>query len=272
MRDDPLTGTPLAGLADELDALRAVVTTIEGSDWDRPTRCEGWTVADVLLHLAQTNEFATASLRDEFGPRHAFAAPAASGAPRAAGDDVDAAAAAAVEAQRHTTPAEILARWERSAATMLDAFRARDLHDRVQWVAGTLSARTLVSTRIAETWIHAGDITAALGIEQAPTSRLREIARLAWRTLPYAFARAVYEASGEVGFALIGPDGEEWSFGPTNRSAAEVADRASELTVIRGPALDLCMVAARRLDPGASSLRGTGPDTEAVLRYVRTYA
>jgi uncharacterized protein (TIGR03084 family) len=154
---------------------------------------------------------------------------------------------------------------------MLDAFRARDLHDRVQWVAGTLSARTLVSTRIAETWIHAGDISTALGIEQAPTSRLREIARLAWRTLPYALARAGYEASSEVCFALTGPDGEPWSFGPIG-SAVGVANPDSDLTVIRGPALDLCMVAARRLDPRASSLRGSGPDTEAVLRHVRTYA
>ena len=28
----------------------------------RPSRCEGWTVADVLLHLAQTNEMAVASV------------------------------------------------------------------------------------------------------------------------------------------------------------------------------------------------------------------
>ena len=64
-----------------------------------------------------------------------------------------------------------------------------DLSTRVRWVAGDLSARTLATTRLAETWIHTGDIASAIGIEPVATDRLRLIARLAWRTLPYAFDR-----------------------------------------------------------------------------------
>ena len=43
-------------------------------------------------------------------------------------------------------------------------------------------------------------------------------------------------------------------------------------TVVRGDALDLCLVAARRRDPATTSLRATGPDAAAVLELVRTYA
>ena len=32
----------------------------DGSGWQRPSLCDGWTVADVVLHLAQTNELAAA--------------------------------------------------------------------------------------------------------------------------------------------------------------------------------------------------------------------
>ena len=46
----------------------------------------------------------------------------------------------------------------------------------------------------------------------------------------------------------------------------------SSTTVIRGPATDLCDVAARRRDPADTDLLGVGPDVDAVLRLVRTYA
>jgi hypothetical protein len=44
------------------------------------------------------------------------------------------------------------------------------------------------------------------------------------------------------------------------------------MTIIRGSAADFCDVAARRVDASATGLVGTGPDADAVLRLVRTYA
>jgi uncharacterized protein (TIGR03084 family) len=135
--------------------------------------------------------------------------------------------------------------------------------ERVDWVAGELSVRTLTTTRLAETWIHTGDVADALGVTLAPADRLRHIARLAWRTLPYAFARAGRTLTGAVAFHLIGPNGDAWAFDPPEGAAA---------TTIEGPGVELCLVAARRVDPGRTSLRGDGPDADAVLDLVRTYA
>ena len=67
---------------------------------------------------------------------------------------------------------------------------------------------------------------------------------------------------GDVAFVLTGPDGDSWQFG----------DPATAATVIEGAGVDLCLVAARRVDPGGTSLRGHGPDLDAVLALVRTYA
>ncbi|MDQ1449218.1 MAG: hypothetical protein QOC79_2189, partial [Actinomycetota bacterium] len=110
--------------------------------------------------------------------------------------------------------------------------------------------------------IHTGDIGSALGITVAPTDRLRYIARLAWRTLPYAFERADMAMNGPVALELIGPNGEQWCFDP---------DRPA-LTTIRGSAAEFCDVAARRVDPAETDLVATGPDAAGVLRLVRTYA
>jgi uncharacterized protein (TIGR03084 family) len=121
---------------------------------------------------------------------------------------------------------------------------------------------TLVATRLAECWIHTGDVADALGVVQEPTDRLEHIARLAWRTLPYAFARDGRELAGPVAFELRAPSGAPWHFVPD----------AEPATTIEGEGADLCLVAARRVAPDDTSLRGTGPDARTVLELVRTYA
>jgi uncharacterized protein (TIGR03084 family) len=125
-----------------------------------------------------------------------------------------------------------------------------------------LSVRTLAATRLAECWIHTGDIADALGVRLEPTDRLRHIARLAWRTLPYAFDQSGTVMHGPVALDLVGPNGDQWRFDPDEPA----------LTSIAGPAVEFCDVAARRVDPDATHLTGTGPDAEPVLRLVRTYA
>jgi uncharacterized protein (TIGR03084 family) len=176
--------------------------------------------------------------------------------------DVDDGAAAMVEAHRGFPNDELLERWRSGAARIAGLLRAEDPSRRVPWVAGTLSARTLATTRLAETWIHTGDVAAALGVELPASDRLEHIARLAWRTLPYAFARAGREAPGPVAFELTGPTGQTWSFQPDSPPS----------TTVRGPAADLCAVAGRRTDPAATALVAEGPDGAAVLELVRTYA
>ena len=149
-----------------------------------------------------------------------------------------------------------------AAAALREALAAADPHQRVDWVAGRLSVRTLATTRLAECWIHTGDVAAAVGATEEPSDRLEHIARLAWRTLPYAFARDGRELSGPVAFDLLAPSGARWHLVPDEEP----------VTVIEGSGHELCLVAARRRAPDETSLHGTGPDVDSVLELVRTYA
>lgn len=252
----------LRALDEQQAELAALLANCGPADWARPSRCEGWTVADLVLHLAQTNELATASAAGRFtdgaNELGRGVEPASS---------IDNAADRAVARDRHHDAMGILRRWESSVHSLRDALGGCEPGRRVEWVAGTLSARTLATTRLAETWIHTGDVADALGGEPGGDElnggdRLRLIARLAWRTLPYAFALSGRELTGPVAFELVGPGGEQWTFDP----------EAPAVTRIIGDALDLCLVAARRLDPSATSLRSVGADGPAVLELVRTYA
>ena len=246
----------LADLAAQHAELWSLLAPLDEAGWARPTPCEGWDVGDVVLHLHQTDELALASLRGDL-------ARDIEDFMRAGGEEsVDAAAAASVEFARGNEGAAIGEQWHTSAAELRSELANIDPSARLQWVVGTLSARTLSATRLSECWIHTGDVATALGIELEPTNRLRHIARLAWRTLPYAFERAGRELTGPVGFDLVGPTGERWSFGLG----------ADPVTVVSGPGIELCDVAARRRDPAATALVATGPDAIEVLELVRTYA
>ncbi|HEX5094929.1 MAG TPA: maleylpyruvate isomerase family mycothiol-dependent enzyme [Acidimicrobiia bacterium] len=248
--------TVLAALTEQHTELDALLSPLDHKGWARPTRCEGWDVADVVLHLAQTDELAIASaelrvneqLGSLGGPEH--------------DNTVDEGAADMVALERGRPHAALLLRWRDGASLLRAVLGASDPHQRVQWVAGKLSIHTLCATRLSECWIHTGDVAGALGVEQEVTDRLEHVARLAWRTLPYAFARAGRELQGPVEFDLRAPSGARWHFVP----------EGEPVTRVEGDGAELCLVAARRVTPDETSLRATGPDADAVLECVRTYA
>jgi uncharacterized protein (TIGR03084 family) len=246
----------LAALAAQHAELAGLLVGLDDDGWMQPSPCEGWDVADVVLHLVQTDQMAQASLHGRLA--ETVAAMTAGGF----ASNVDEGAALLVARERGLPSDELRRRWQDGADALDAAFAAADLHQRVEWVAGQLSARTLATTRLAETWIHTGDVATALGRPLPIPDRVRHIARLAWRTLPYAFGRAGRTLAGPVAFELRGPDGDAWVFTPD----------APAVTTIRGDAGELCLVAARRRDPADTALTGEGPDASAVLDLVRTYA
>jgi len=247
----------LEALADQHSETASLVHGLTVDDANSATRCTGWSVTDVLLHLSQSDELAVASLLGALGD-----ATIGSATGWDQGRSVDEQVATMVTGDRGAPFADVLDRWTGNASRLREELAAIDLSVRVQWVAGELSARTLATTRLAETWIHSGDIADALGVELMPTDRLKLIARLAWRTLPYAFSSTGQTLSGPVELRLSGPSGELWEFTPDGPPA----------TIISGSAYELCEVAARRLDPADTDLVSEGPDGDNVLALIRTYA
>jgi uncharacterized protein (TIGR03084 family) len=241
-------------LAAEQDRLEGILRELTGKEWLSDSGAVGWTVADVVLHLAQSEEGVIASAAGgdvRTGPGTG-----------AGGGTVDDWAAERVRAER-AAPDDVFARWQRARRTAVAALRDADPQRPLQWVASPVKPATLATTRLAENWAHGLDITGPLGIDFPDTGRLRHIAWLAHRTLPYALARSGEPASKvEVRCELTAPDGSDtWRLGP--------ADAGS---LISGPAGVFCRVAAQRLDPARSGLRASGPQAAAALRVLRTYA
>jgi uncharacterized protein (TIGR03084 family) len=252
-------GADAGGVFDDLEAeeerLDGILAGLSQDQWLAPSAAAGWSVADVILHLAQSEEGVVSSAAGT--PMAGF------GGAAGAGQTVDDWAAHMVRSQR-AAPGAVFERWRRARRDALAALRAADPDVPLRWVAAPIKPETLATTRMAEHWAHALDVTGPFGMDLPDTDRLRHIAWLAHRTLPYALARAGQAAPG--GFAvrveLTAPDGlAAWRLG---RGDAE--------SVITGPAGAFCRVAAQRLDPASSGLRASGPHGALALSVVRTYA
>jgi len=236
-------------LAAEQDRLQAILDGLSEAQWATASGAAGWTIADVVLHLGQTEEAVLASatgvglglrsersaVLDEFM------------------DDL-------VKSER-AAAGQVFRRWRKARLAALAALRAADPQQPLPWVDAPLKPATLATTRLAEHWAHGLDITGPLGIDFPDTARLRHIAWLAHRSLSYAFALAGHHPH-EIFCELTAPDATtRWRFG-----------RAHADSAITGPAGAFCRVAAQRLAPDQSGLRTEGPHAATALHVLRTYA
>jgi uncharacterized protein (TIGR03084 family) len=235
----------------EQDRLEEILAGLDSGQWAAASGAAGWSVADVVLHLAQSDEGVVTSISGDGLQMRVEAV---------TGETVDTRAEDAVRAQR-AAPEEVFARWQRDRAAAMAALREADPQQPFEWVTGPVKAATLATTRLAEYWTHGLDITGPLGIDYPDTERLRHIAWLAHRTLPYALTLGG-ERPAAVRCELTSPNGTEvWRFGPEDAESS-----------ISGPAGEFCRVGAQRLDPARSVLQASGPHGATALRLLRTYA
>ena len=108
----------LEALADQHAETASLVHGLTADDAQAATRCTGWSVTDVLLHLAQSDELAIASLKGGLGDT---ANDGASGWVQ--GRSVDESVADMVTQERGAPFAEVIERWTLSASGLRRAAR-----------------------------------------------------------------------------------------------------------------------------------------------------
>jgi uncharacterized protein (TIGR03084 family) len=250
----------LSDLVAEQQALDQFLQRISERQWNLPTSAPGWSIKDTVSHLAYSEQFAAKAIED--GPAIIK---------KAKITNIDTWNAIGVEQGREMRYQQVIEWWRNSRADVVDALSRMDGSERVPWVVGDMSARSFATVRLMETWAHGLDIKDAMeGLltfdeeEDDPiadTSRIRHIAWLAHRMLPYAFSEAGEEfPKSGIRLELMGPRYARWVYGP---EGAE--------NVVKGIAGEWCRIAVRRLDYGATSLKAEGDDAETALRVVRTY-
>lgn len=237
----------LIDLVAEFDRLESILDHLTPEQWSSPSALAGWTVRDVVVHLAQTEDLVSAELQ------------VATSQWRTRDRPLDAHVDDQVLADE-SSAAQVLEQWKQARRDSIVALRQADPSVAVRWAAAPLKPKTLATTRLAEHWAHALDICEPLGIALPDTERLRHIAWLGHATLPYAMRLESLEPI-EIRCTLDAPNGGQWAFGPPT---------ATEW--IRGSAAGFCRVGARRLAAVDSGLSVSSPEAAEALRVLRNYA
>ena len=243
----------LDALATEQIALQSELHDLADDEWFRPTPARRWDVRDQIAHLADIDEIAIDTCLGGPRPLNDFAARFASP------DDTT---LWGVLRGRRLPGRDVLAWWEGSSARERAVLGGLDPAMRVPWGIG-MRTPSLITARLMETWAHGLDVREALGLPIVDSERLRHVAWLGYRALPYAFSYAERERPpGGLRMEVTSPSGSEtWEYGPP--------DAPNRIT---GPAGELCRLFAQRITRGqARGLVAEGEGAEAALEVARAF-
>lgn len=218
-----LLGTYVQAWRESADAIIALADELDEDDWDRQTDCPGWTVKDVIAHLAHLeSELCHTEQNETYG----------SGAGEVASTYTE----AGVADRRDRTPAEVTA--ELATTVELRASRLTDLPDDPTTLAPVTpggvawSWDTLLRNRAVDMWVHEQDIRRATGRPGGLDSRGAQVVVMTFSfAMPYVVGKRVkapasstihWNVTGETPLQLavrVGEDGRA--------SAVETFDQPS---------------------------------------------
>jgi uncharacterized protein (TIGR03084 family) len=236
--------------SDELDAL---VAPLAADRWAESTPAAGWTIAHQIGHLLWTDRVALTAVTDE---------PAFAGLLEMAAADPIGFVDAGADELAASVPAELLADWRATRAGLHDALLTVPDGRKLPWFGPPMSATSMATARLMETWAHGLDVADTLGVTRPPTARLRSIAHIGVRTRDYAFAvNGLPPPTEPFLVELRAPDGSTWSWGSP--------DAAQRVT---GDAEAFCFLVTQRRALRDLGLTAEGDDAQRWLQIAQAFA
>lgn len=243
----------LSDLRAESEDLDALVSGLPDGAWATPTPAEGWTIAHQIAHLAWTDDAAALAATDPTAFR-AELDKALAGIEHY----IDHAAAERAE----LPPPALLAGWRDGRAALAEALLGTPAGAKIAWFGPPMSATSMATARLMETWAHGQDVADALGVTRLPTPRLRHVAHIGVRTRDFAYLiRDRTPPAEQFRVELHAPDATIWIWGPDDATQS-----------VTGPALDFCLRVTQRRNRADLSLVTVGDDADAWLDIAQAFA
>ena len=243
----------VADLVAEGDALDALVAPLTPEQWAMSTPAEGWTIAHQIGHLHWTDRISLLAITDRDGFQAALTE---------AWSDPAGYVDAAAETEASRPSAELLDDWRTTRSRLADALLAVPDGTKLPWFGPPMSAASMASARLMETWAHGLDIADTLGAPPSATDRIRSVAHIGVRTRDFAYMVNQQEPpAGEFRYELTAPSGALWTWGPEDATDS-----------VRGPALDFCELVTQRRHVDDLALEFTGDDAVAWSAIAQSFA
>lgn len=251
----------VAALTAERTALLGFLHTLTPADWEAPSRCEGWSVKDVVSHMGAA--------------AHGFFTPWVIGL--IASKDVEAHNDRDAEKRRSWEPAKVLneyERWSRRAGhahTALQQPGLRSLPIKLAEV-GTYPAALLTSAIVFDTHLHLRhDMATAVGRPVDPSDPNRLACTLEWMFagLSPMTGDALSWLTESVEVNLVGPGGGTWTVAPGAKGRVTVTPggTADAAVTVEGDAQAFPLWATRRAQWRDADLLLKG-DEELATRFL----
>lgn len=243
----------VADLRAEGAALDGLVAPLAAQDWARGTPAEGWTIAHQIAHLAWTDHCSVLAATDEAAFTEVVTE---------AWSDPTGFVDRAAEEGAAAPPEQILADWRAGREQIAEVLLAVPDGTRLPWFGPPMSAASMATARIMETWAHGQDVADALGARRTPTARLRHVAHIGVRARDFAYAVHELPApDAPFRVELRAPGGELWTWGP------EDAEQS-----VTGEALDFALLATQRRHRDDTALRAVGAEADRWLSIIQAFA
>jgi uncharacterized protein (TIGR03084 family) len=238
----------LSDLVAEQQFLDQSLQRIPNKIWDTVTPNAPWTVRDTIAHLADFEELGADAITGGDLVKDWQKA-----------TDLEEMRKRAIERGRDMRFQDVIEWWRGARAKVVEPLSHMNGDDRIEWIAGDMSARTFATFRLMETWMHGLDVYATLGLEVEDTPRIRHVCWLGWKTLPYAFKQAgeYYEP---VRIEVIGPGYAKWVYGPADTDQ-----------LIKGSASDWARLAVHRIATEDTRLKVSGEYADKAIEHVQAF-
>jgi uncharacterized protein (TIGR03084 family) len=156
----------------------------------------------------------------------------------------------------------MLADWRATRGRLHEALLTVPDGRKLPWFGPPMSAPSMATARLMETWAHGLDVADALGVTRPATGRLRSIAHLGVRTRDYAFfVNNLAPPTEPFLVELRGPGGDTWSWGPP--------DAAQRIT---GSAEDFCFLITQRRALNTLDITAVGDDAQRWVGIAQAFA
>jgi len=226
------------------ERLLGVLATLSDEQWNAPSRCEGWTIRDCMVHLESTNGYWETSIRA-----------GVAGTPTEFLASFDPAASpAAMVAASELSPSEVIDKMRASAQALNDllgSLAAEDWEALAEAPPGHISVSAVTHHALWDSWVHERDVLLPLGLDVAEEPDEIEAC------LRYASALALSFGlmSGQQNDLAFSVDvtGPSVSFDATVTNVVAITRGATSGDVATGDAVELLEAVSRRAPFGTST-------------------
>lgn len=239
-------------LNDEYEALDAIVAPLNEEQWNTVTPFIGWSIKTEIAHIAYFDGTARLAATDATAfSRHVEEVFQSEETYYASQKEI-----------RAWPPDKLLRHWREERRALVAALEPMNPKDRLPWYGPTMSAISFATARLMETWAHGQDIVDTVGIDRAPTDRLRHIAHLGVSTFGWSHInRGLEVPDAPFRVELSSPSGALWTWGPDDAAQS-----------ICGTAEDFCLVVVQRRHVDDTDLKVEGDIVRQWMLIAQAFA